>query len=175
MLFQPTWSEKTGNSEAAGAIGLRHRPPMGPSLSSFTPLCKWVGNRVFSMWSSRSLFVHWCAIVQPPNGTIAPSCLVLWLRGARGGGFTPSTTSTAATVVATAASSSAPGFVCYGRGSWCGLRGSRRRPAPAVVELPAYWQQHTVVCDLRRMVSPAPAKFNPTPGFKLQRGTCLCS
>ena len=31
MLFQPTWPEKTGNSKAAGAIGLRHRPPMGPS------------------------------------------------------------------------------------------------------------------------------------------------
>ena len=175
MLFQPRRPEKTGNSKAAGAIGLRHRPPMGPSLSSFTPLCIWVGNRVASMWSSRSLFVHWCAIVQPPNGTIAPSCLVLWLRRARGGGFTPSTTSTAATVVASAASSSAPGFVCCGGGGRFGLQGSRQRPAPAVVELAAYWLQHTVVCDLRRMVSPAPAKFNPTPGFKPQRGTCLCS
>ena len=54
MLFRPTGPEKTGNSKAAGATGLRHRPPMGPSLSSVTPL---VHGRAFrdSLHVERSL------------------------------------------------------------------------------------------------------------------------
>ena len=147
MLFQPRWPEKTGNSEPAGAIDLSHRPSMVPGRFFLPPF---VCGGLFPLFIS----VHWCAIAAATKWN---NCFVL-VSDAVGGGLLQSAAS--ADTTATAA---AMGIVCCGRGSRSGLRGPQGRQAPTVVVHPAYW--HTFVCNLRRMISPAPAKFSQRPGI----------
>ena len=98
-----------------------------------------------------------CPLVCNCTATTWNKCFFLVPDNAEVGGLLPSAAS--ADTTATAA---AMGIVCCGRGSRSGLRGPQGRQAPTVVVHPAYW--HTFVCNFRRMISPAPAKFSQRPG-----------